>query len=116
MEHLQKFIKPDKVPALKHTSLTLFVEHSAVTEEIFDKEILDLVKKLEKTIVTLHVTDQDWYNNYDVCLKAQIAIFASKDYKDPTLKSLELIMKLAQKISRFVVPQRAKKVIQDHRK
>mmetsp|Transcript_18682 Transcript_18682/g.16547 ORF Transcript_18682/g.16547 Transcript_18682/m.16547 type:complete len:138 (+) Transcript_18682:414-827(+) len=58
MEHLKKFIKPDKISALKHTSLTLFVEHSAISREIFDPEIYKLIKELEKSIVTLHVTDQ----------------------------------------------------------
>ena len=117
MEHLQKFISPDKVSQLKHTSLTLFVEHSEITEVVFDNEMFNLIKELEKYIVTLHVTDQLCYNNYTVCLKAQIAIFAGKKYQDPILKSLQLIMLLVKKISRGVsISKRAMKVINQHRK
>ncbi|CAI2374058.1 unnamed protein product [Moneuplotes crassus] len=117
MEHLKRFIQPDKVSKLKNTSLTLFVEHSAITEEIFTDEMLDLIQQLEKSIVTLHVTDQLCYNNYSLCLKAQVAIFASRDYKMPILKTLELIMLLATRISKnYKIPQRASKVIKEHRK
>jgi len=116
MPHLKLFLSPDKVTELKHTSLTLFVEHSSITPEIFTSESLSLVQKLERAIVSIHVTDQYCYNNYEVCLKAQIAIDTSRGYQQVITDTMKLLMDLVKRISSQIeVPTVALKVVKAHR-
>lgn len=117
MEHLRLFVSPDKVKELKDTSLTLFVEHSEITKELFGSWFWDVVRQFENNIVTIHITDQLCYNNYDLCLKAQIGVATYQDYPDIVLKILEMLMKLTKKITKdFQIPQKATKVLKEHRK
>ena len=117
LEHLQKLIYQMKVPQLKPSSLCLFAEHSDIPPELFDLELYESIKGLEKYIVSLHITDQQWYNNYDLWMKVQISIITQRDYLDIIYQILELLMKIAKKISTdFIIPQNAMKVIKEHRK
>lgn len=58
MEHLKKFIYQVKLNELKNTSLAVFVEHSEITNELFDAQTLEKINELAKYIVTFHITDQ----------------------------------------------------------
>lgn len=102
MPHLKKFLIQDKLidynlSALRKDivqvapqTISLFVEHSHVTREAIKLEIIEAITSLEKWLVTLHVTDQHCYNNYDLCLKAQLAIYAKGNYTQIVQDAIKL--------------------------
>lgn len=97
--------------------LSLFTEHSHVTSEIFNKDIIDSIKDIQKNIITLHITDQLCYNNYELCLKAQISITGYHDYNNIVLKTLKIVMSLVEKISAdYKLPESTVKMLNKRRK
>jgi hypothetical protein len=127
LEYIGRFVRNSQPKHLKlseeetksKTSLIVMAEHDEVSNQLIDEEMGMVLKKFQKYVMSIHVTDQKVYNNFPLFLKAELALPENEDDKEGNEAAYTLIgmlLRLTDNISSLRYSTNTAKICEKARK